>query len=202
MSTSPNDFNARIIDEFRANGGEVGEPFANTPLLLLHHAGAKSGIERVNPLAYLRDGNRYVIFASKAGAPTNPTGTTISGRIRRSGSRWGRTRSTRSPARRRATSASGCTTPRPSARRRLPTTSAKPRAPFRSSCSRRAADRARQASATVARASAERRPSGERHRRPGLGRAARGLEDPERRDGIGGSTGGGPPVRSASASSA
>ena len=72
MSTSPNDLNARIIAEFRANAGEVGEPFANTPLLLLHHTGAKSGAQRVNPLAYMRDGDRYVIFASKAGAPTNP----------------------------------------------------------------------------------------------------------------------------------
>jgi deazaflavin-dependent oxidoreductase (nitroreductase family) len=72
MSTSPNDFNARVIEEFRANGGRVVGPFLNMPLLLLHHTGAKSGTERVNPLAYLRDGDRYVIFASKAGAPTNP----------------------------------------------------------------------------------------------------------------------------------
>jgi deazaflavin-dependent oxidoreductase (nitroreductase family) len=72
MSSAPNDFNARIIAEFRANGGVVGEPFTNTPLLLLHHTGAKSGTERVNPLVYMRDGDRYVIFASKAGAPTNP----------------------------------------------------------------------------------------------------------------------------------
>jgi deazaflavin-dependent oxidoreductase (nitroreductase family) len=72
MSASPHDFNARIIDQFRANGGKVGDPFANTPLLLLHHTGARSGTERINPLAYLRDGDRYVIFASKAGAPTNP----------------------------------------------------------------------------------------------------------------------------------
>ena len=73
MSTSsPNDFNARIIEQFRANGGRVGEPFENTPLLLLHHTGARTGTERVNPLAYLADGDRYVIFASKAGAPTNP----------------------------------------------------------------------------------------------------------------------------------
>ena len=73
MSTSPpNDFNARIIEQFRANGGRVGEPFEHTPLLLLHHTGARTGTERINPLAYLADGNRYVIFASKAGAPTNP----------------------------------------------------------------------------------------------------------------------------------
>jgi deazaflavin-dependent oxidoreductase (nitroreductase family) len=73
MSTSsPNDFNARIIEQFRANGGRVGEPFQNARLLLLHHTGARTGTARVNPLAYLADGDRYVIFASKAGAPTNP----------------------------------------------------------------------------------------------------------------------------------
>jgi deazaflavin-dependent oxidoreductase (nitroreductase family) len=72
MTTSPDDFNARIIDEFRANGGRVGGPFEGTSLLLLHHTGAKSGKSRINPLAYDRDGDRYVIFASKAGAPTNP----------------------------------------------------------------------------------------------------------------------------------
>ncbi len=72
MSASPSDFNTRIIDEFRANGGRVGGSFENTPLLLLHHVGAKSGQARVNPVAYRRDGERYVIFASKAGAPTNP----------------------------------------------------------------------------------------------------------------------------------
>jgi deazaflavin-dependent oxidoreductase (nitroreductase family) len=71
-TSSPNDFNARVIEQFRANGGRVGEPFQNMPLLLLHHVGARTGTERVNPVAYLADGNRYVIFASKAGAPTNP----------------------------------------------------------------------------------------------------------------------------------
>jgi deazaflavin-dependent oxidoreductase (nitroreductase family) len=72
MSTSPSDFNAQIIDEFRANRGRVGGMFEHTPILLLHHVGARSGQARVNPLAYARDGERYVIFASKAGAPTNP----------------------------------------------------------------------------------------------------------------------------------
>ena len=70
--SSPADFNARIIDEFRANAGNVGGMFEGTPLLLLHHTGAKSGKSRINPVAYARDGERYVIFASKAGAPTNP----------------------------------------------------------------------------------------------------------------------------------
>ena len=72
MSTSPADFNAQIIDEFRANEGRVGGMFDGLPLLLLHHTGAKSGTERVNPLAYQHDAGRYVIFASKGGAPENP----------------------------------------------------------------------------------------------------------------------------------
>jgi deazaflavin-dependent oxidoreductase (nitroreductase family) len=72
MSTSPTDFNAQIIAEFRANEGRVGGGFGGVPLLLLHHTGAKSGKSRVNPLAYQSDGGRYVVFASKAGAPTNP----------------------------------------------------------------------------------------------------------------------------------
>jgi deazaflavin-dependent oxidoreductase (nitroreductase family) len=72
MSTSPADFNAQIIDEFHANGGRVSGMFENTSLLLLHHTGAKSGRSRINPLAYRRDRGRYVIFASKGGAPTNP----------------------------------------------------------------------------------------------------------------------------------
>jgi deazaflavin-dependent oxidoreductase (nitroreductase family) len=66
------DFNAAIIDEFRANGGEVGGNFAGAPVLLLHHIGARSGVERVNPLVYQPDGDDLVVFASKAGAPTNP----------------------------------------------------------------------------------------------------------------------------------
>ena len=66
------DFNSRVIEEFRANGGKVGGMFEGAPMLLLHHTGAKSGRERVTPLVYLDDDGRYVIFASKAGAPTNP----------------------------------------------------------------------------------------------------------------------------------
>src|SRR5215472_8597499 len=72
MSTSSADFNAKIIEEFHANEGRVGGMFEGVPLLLLHHTGAKSGIRRVNPLAYQADDGRYVIFASKGGAPTNP----------------------------------------------------------------------------------------------------------------------------------
>jgi len=66
------DFNSQVIEEYRANGGKVGGMFENMSLLLLHHTGAKSGQERIAPLAYAQDGGRYVIFASKAGAPTNP----------------------------------------------------------------------------------------------------------------------------------
>ena len=66
------DWNAQIIEEFRANAGHVGGMFEAMPLLLLHHIGAKTGTERINPLAYRRDGDAYAIFASKAGAPTNP----------------------------------------------------------------------------------------------------------------------------------
>jgi deazaflavin-dependent oxidoreductase (nitroreductase family) len=72
MSTSPADFNAQIIEEFRANEGHVGGMFEGSTLLLLHHTGAKSGKSRINPLGYLNDQGRYVVFASKAGAPTNP----------------------------------------------------------------------------------------------------------------------------------
>jgi deazaflavin-dependent oxidoreductase (nitroreductase family) len=72
MSTSPADFNAQIIEEFHANEGRVGGMFAGMPLLLLHHTGAKSGKSRINPLAYQSDDGRYVVFASKGGAPANP----------------------------------------------------------------------------------------------------------------------------------
>jgi deazaflavin-dependent oxidoreductase (nitroreductase family) len=72
MSTSKADFNAQIIEEFHVNEGRVGGIFDGMPLLLLHHTGAKSGKGRINPLAFLSDDGRYVVFASKAGAPTNP----------------------------------------------------------------------------------------------------------------------------------
>ncbi len=67
-----NDWNATIIAEFRANEGKVGGPFEGAPVLLLHTKGAKSGQERINPIMYLDyEGKRYV-FASYAGAPTDP----------------------------------------------------------------------------------------------------------------------------------
>lgn len=71
-STSFNEMNRSVIDEFRATGGKAGGMFEGKPLVLVHHVGAKSGIERVTPLVpYLEDG-RIFIFASKAGADTNP----------------------------------------------------------------------------------------------------------------------------------
>lgn len=66
------DFNTKIIEEFRANDGKVGGYFENTPLLLLHTTGAKSGKERVNPVAYFENNGSYVVIASKGGAPDNP----------------------------------------------------------------------------------------------------------------------------------
>jgi deazaflavin-dependent oxidoreductase (nitroreductase family) len=67
-----NDFNTQIIDEFRANGGNVAGGFSGATLLLLHHQGAKTGKTRVSPLAYLRVGEAYAIFGSKGGAPNHP----------------------------------------------------------------------------------------------------------------------------------
>jgi deazaflavin-dependent oxidoreductase (nitroreductase family) len=67
-----NEWNNKIIEEFRDNKGVVGGPFEGTPILLLHHTGAKSGTERINPLAYQAVGDSYAVFASKGGAPTNP----------------------------------------------------------------------------------------------------------------------------------
>lgn len=67
-----NERNQRIINEFHANGGKVGGGFEGKTLLLLHTKGAKSGQERINPIAYVRDGDRLVVIASKGGAPTNP----------------------------------------------------------------------------------------------------------------------------------
>jgi deazaflavin-dependent oxidoreductase (nitroreductase family) len=66
------DWNTKIIDEFRANEGRVGGPFAGAPLVLLTTKGAKTGQTRVNPVAYLLDDGTLYVFASKAGAPTNP----------------------------------------------------------------------------------------------------------------------------------
>ena len=67
-----NDWNSKIIEEFRASGGQVGGQFAGAPLLLLHTTGARSGQERVNPEMYRQVGYSNAVIASKAGAPTNP----------------------------------------------------------------------------------------------------------------------------------
>ena len=71
MSRS-DDYNAANIAEFRSNHGKVGGYFEGAPLLLLHTLGARSGRPRVNPVMYLKDGKRYVVFASKGGADSNP----------------------------------------------------------------------------------------------------------------------------------
>ena len=67
-----NDFNSKVIEEFRATGGKLGGQFEGAPLLLLHTVGAKSGEDRVNPMMYRALEGSYAVFASKAGAPTNP----------------------------------------------------------------------------------------------------------------------------------
>lgn len=66
------DWNTKVIEEFRATGGKVGGQFDGAPLLLLKSTGAKSGQDRVAPVMYLADGDDLVVFASKAGADTNP----------------------------------------------------------------------------------------------------------------------------------
>ncbi len=66
------DWNTGVISEFRENGGKVGGMFEGAPLLILHCTGAKSGEPREIPLMYQALDGGYAIFASKAGAPTNP----------------------------------------------------------------------------------------------------------------------------------
>lgn len=66
------DWNKKVIEEFRANKGKVGGYFENMTLLLLHTRGAKSGLPRLSPTAYTKDGDRLVIIASKGGADTHP----------------------------------------------------------------------------------------------------------------------------------
>ena len=70
-------FDTKVIQEFRANGGKVvvlaqGRPFEGVPMILLHHRGAKTGVERVSPLVYQKVGDSYAVFATKGGAPTHP----------------------------------------------------------------------------------------------------------------------------------
>lgn len=69
------DWNAKIINEFRANGGRVGGPFEGAPMVLVHHVGRKSGKQNLTPMMYLPgdDGSGTIfVFASKGGAPSNP----------------------------------------------------------------------------------------------------------------------------------
>jgi deazaflavin-dependent oxidoreductase (nitroreductase family) len=72
MSTMT-EFNNKVIEEFRANGGKVGGQFAGAPMVLLTTKGAKSGKTYVHPLVYTKDGDRYVLIASFAGAPKHPS---------------------------------------------------------------------------------------------------------------------------------
>ena len=68
-----NDWNRRVIEEFRANGGKVGGDMEGWPIVLVHHVGAKSGTERVTPVVYQQlEGGAIAVFASKAGAPSHP----------------------------------------------------------------------------------------------------------------------------------
>jgi deazaflavin-dependent oxidoreductase (nitroreductase family) len=69
----PGEFNENVIVEFRANRGRVGGTLAGTPIVLIHHVGATSGIERVTPLAYSsRADGRLVVAASNGGSARNP----------------------------------------------------------------------------------------------------------------------------------
>ena len=70
--TNPNDWNLKVIAEFRATEGRVGGPFEGAPVLLLTTTGAKTGKRRTTPMMYLPDGDQLIVFATKAGAPTNP----------------------------------------------------------------------------------------------------------------------------------
>ena len=73
--SSPQDWNTNVIAEFRANQGRVGGPFEGAPMVLVHHRGRKTGRELVSPMMYLpdeQDRDTIYVFASKAGAPTNP----------------------------------------------------------------------------------------------------------------------------------
>jgi deazaflavin-dependent oxidoreductase (nitroreductase family) len=73
MSENPvHAMNRQVIDEFRSNGGKTLTRFAGTELLLLHTTGARTGAARVNPMMFARDGERYVVFASKNAAPSHP----------------------------------------------------------------------------------------------------------------------------------
>jgi deazaflavin-dependent oxidoreductase (nitroreductase family) len=67
-----NDWNAKVIEDFRANEGRVGGQFQGAPMLLLTTTGAKSGKRRVHPMMYLLEDGTIYVFASKGGHPSNP----------------------------------------------------------------------------------------------------------------------------------
>jgi deazaflavin-dependent oxidoreductase (nitroreductase family) len=76
------EFNKKVIDEFRSNGGNLSGQFAarlgekllaGAPMIIVTHKGAKSGTTYTSPLVYSKDGDKYVIIASKGGAPENPS---------------------------------------------------------------------------------------------------------------------------------
>ena len=69
------DWNAGVIQEFRKNRGKVGGNFEGAPLLLINHTGARTRKIRINPVMYLKDGNRYLVFASKGERTPILTGT-------------------------------------------------------------------------------------------------------------------------------
>lgn len=66
------DYNLRLMEEFRANEGKVTGEFAHTPLLLLTTKGAKTGQRRTTPMGYMSDGDRLIVFAANGGSPTHP----------------------------------------------------------------------------------------------------------------------------------
>jgi len=73
-SDTASDYNTKIIEEFRANEGRVGGEWTGIPLILIHHIGAKSGIERVQPLGcFILGDGRFAIVASNGGSPTHPS---------------------------------------------------------------------------------------------------------------------------------
>lgn len=70
--TDFNEFNQGIISEFRANQGIVSGPFEGAPMILVNHRGARTGTDYTAPLVYTRDGDNYIVIASKGGAPEDP----------------------------------------------------------------------------------------------------------------------------------
>ena len=70
--TDLNEFNRGIINEFRANDGIVGGAFEGAPMIIVNHRGARTGAVYTAPLVYTRDGDNYVVIASKGGAPEDP----------------------------------------------------------------------------------------------------------------------------------